>query len=414
MSKTIYIFLFLIIIFSGCVSINKEINTSQVELPTINNPELPLRETAIPSPTFTPFSTPEPQLGHWLINIRNGDSYSSTILGKDLKTILNIGKYWGEAYLDQKNCNVIEISPHFEIKDGYEYSKGFDLNFYNLYGEILDKQILLLGHNPKNVYEMKVAPNMKWLAYKETSDWEGLYSIWDSHSQDVFLILIDYKNQSDAIKVTKNSGAWHASISWSPNGQYLAFTDFDDSGVQQLFIYDVVSDTTKQITRLQNLNLNTYVFDFLWGNDSKKLAFVSGQALNNENQFLPTTNALGLIQVDTEKLIWIIAESEEVGIELIDIGLSGILFFRTPDDKYNWFDINTNKVIHQFTTHEDAYFYDDLLTTVYFGGNINYQRYNINEGEFQESGLKIIPGFIHVIRTLENRQYFVCSIPALN
>ena len=92
MSKTIYIFLFLIIIFSGCVSINKEINTSQVKLPTINNPELPLRETAIPSPTFTPLSTPEPQLGHWLINIRNGDSYSSTILGKDLKTILNIGK----------------------------------------------------------------------------------------------------------------------------------------------------------------------------------------------------------------------------------------------------------------------------------------------------------------------------------
>ena len=73
-----------------------------------------------------------------------------------------------------------------------------------------------------------LSPDQKWVAYTVLS---GQQEYIGAEFQNIEIVAVE--NQTRPIVLTKSGGAWKAA--WSPDGQDLAYSDYDASGVTQLY-----------------------------------------------------------------------------------------------------------------------------------------------------------------------------------
>ena len=267
--------------------------------PTNVNPQLTATTSASPDLKTVKPDVPvnNPLIAHWLISSVYREKETIYVLGDNLQILFSYSGLYPNGYLNTTSCNIIQLS-HYFTNNETDLSEGFKMERFSITGENITSNHIQFSHDPVNIYDMQVSPTLEWMTYKLATQWEKLYSIQDSHNQDVFILPINFEKEVKAIKLTENSGAWQAPVAWSPDGNLLSFTDFDKGGNQQLFLYDPIKNLKYQKTNLQSTNEKYYIFDFKWSADSKNIVIVYGSAVNNESQFFPGTNGMMLFNID--------------------------------------------------------------------------------------------------------------------
>jgi dipeptidyl aminopeptidase/acylaminoacyl peptidase len=116
-----------------------------------------------------------------------------------------------------------------------------------------------------------ISPNSKELAFTENLDAEPAISTSAS------ILTLDLTNPAaKPVKVSTSAGG-NFNPAYSPDGKWLAWRSQARAGYESdkfsLVVYDRVGKTTRDLLP----NLQTWVDEFSWGPDSKRLLFVSGQ-----------------------------------------------------------------------------------------------------------------------------------------
>lgn len=364
----------------------------------------------IPSVTSTKQLTKTSQIANWVIRNMYLDEEITYVLDENLNPLITIPEYFFNAVIDPDTCNIIDVSD--TVYQNINQSEGFSINHYNLTGELLDSEFILNSHNPLNTYDLKISPTLKWVAYKEILDWKYLYSVYDSKTQDVFVLPVNEMIEVEAIRLTEHSGAWPTSIAWSQNGVYLAFTDFDDDGIHQLYLFDTEKSEKKQLTNFDSNMTDAYIFDFQWGKNSDEIICVSGTAINNENQFLPTSNTLSLLNIKTGEVSEVYPETKGQTVEIIGLGNTGLLIVKEGNNKLIWYDTHWKQKVYQYENVEgvNPFLFSANAETIFLE-DFPIQKYNVNDGFIKNVNIIEKLGVFQVMETFGHGNFFSCEIP---
>ncbi|PKO12774.1 MAG: hypothetical protein CVU39_22670 [Chloroflexi bacterium HGW-Chloroflexi-10] len=413
--------LFLVLMLTGCSisSLSKTqdnmvsgITPTPIQVNTTKR--MPTITTVIPAitPEITETQLVKSQIAHWLVYDFISEKYVVMILDENLNTIQSFSEDSLYDWINPQTCELIKISTVY-ARQSIDDAVGLDISRFRLSGELLDTQRINFSHKASDTYYQRISPSTEWIAYVRSLNWEKLYGKGDSLIQDVFIIPIDYKNKLEAKQLTVNNGAWIAPIAWSPDSRYLAFTDLDNLGNKQIFVYEPDSEIKTQLTNFDNRDLDYYVLDYEWSRDSQEIIFISGFADNeetNEQENL-STYALGTLNAESKEIFWIIPETEGLKLELWNIGNTGLVIVN-DGDSYQWYDIYTGEMIHQYKLPAQIFMVSDTAETVYFWGGENYREYNIYEGKLKNTEVKMVTyGYGNNMTTLIGGDYFNCLIP---
>jgi Tol biopolymer transport system component len=177
-----------------------------------------------------------------------------------------------------------------------------------------------------------LSPDGKRVAYTVLS---GVQSYIGSEFQDIEVITVN--RQDDPSVLTSRGGAWSAA--WSPNSDRLAYSDYDDSGVAQLFQSDPEGGGKTQLTRFTAAG--TRIGAVEWSPLGNMIAFLSYDGISRES--------LWMVSIDGEKQLSVEAEGGNLGTDAIWWSEDGgVLVFYTQrsheqgaqDDVIYW--INTS------------------------------------------------------------------------
>jgi WD40 repeat protein len=121
-----------------------------------------------------------------------------------------------------------------------------------------------------------LSPDREWVYYLvgtgEYEDGPGTESYYEY--SDLETISVD--GEEGPYRLSFRGGAWR--VAWSSDGQHLAFSDYDDNGIQQLFV------TFRDGSNRQQLTYNTEpvkIMGILWSPDGERISAVVDQTNDN-------------------------------------------------------------------------------------------------------------------------------------
>jgi hypothetical protein len=197
------------------------------------------------------------------------------------------------AYADSfsaDGCRYQLIQP---VDYGFEYSEQ-DLLGNELWSKVALSEV---NEDESNIFQYSLSPSGEWIAYKRADQW-GM-DITGAEIQDVVLLPVNDKVPQAVMILTTNGGAL-APLTWSPDGQYLAYTDNDDAGLKQVFQYDLEKRKEIQLTRFLTQTDQAEIIRVLWSPDSQSLLFVRRDVKTE----------VGIIRVENKNLKWITLQFE--------------------------------------------------------------------------------------------------------
>lgn len=262
------------------------------------------------------------------------------LVGEDLKTIKSYPNIYIYEYFDPANCSITGfkgLSEKFEIDTIY-----FDKN------EIQSEFALFIGDDHKlNAYDFTISPDHNWIAYKKVSGDYGMY--YDTAKiQDVKLLEVDPNTPKQPIQLTTHGGALASKISWSPDGRYLSFPDYDQNGVPQIYIYAPETGEKIQVTHFGVEFAGRMIDTLKWSASSSSIFF----SLIMEFYNYPHELKLAVVNIQQKTVRWI---KNPIQTGLVRAAWWGknnnIIFFFLDGQSSNF---GTNEFIVWYDYTEDA------------------------------------------------------------
>lgn len=395
-----------ILLISGC-----QIDSRNSELP--EGTELaPSMTTSIFSPTVIDnlkYSNPA-------LFIRKDDGGTNQnkieILDKSFNEISSFSNDSQYLYLSINDCALYALN---------KLNKGIDIKKIDYHGKIIDqRKISIDGNDDPNTYNYLISPNVDWITYiKVSGDWGMSYD--SAEVQDLFLLENDNSQTQIPIRLSDFGGAKPESTSWSPDSKYLAFTDLDNNGVSQLFIFDVSNNRKIQISSYSE---NFDIYQIHWSSDSSRIIFsqsIKTDDLRKENeiwQYSILSDSFIKIPIDEstpgEFFLWWGKNNQ---IMLVFEGISGTfehlwLYDTNQNSIYQEIDKNDllkrtglNNIYSEFPLNED------LNTLVIFGDPILYDIQNSSIDKIPLSTITdVFSGRYEVIRNSSGNSYpIICD-----
>lgn len=267
------------------------------------------RTTASPSPSFTPLPslTPSPdpnarigvviQLFNEIV-LGLGDSVE--VLGQDLNFLYRF---------KSMDYSLVSFSPDgcFLRAVDYVNEEGkFIFRELDLHGAELNNQTVRLRkpEDGTHIYQYVLSPDGSWLAYKAVGDFG--YGAASAKVQDVRLVNVDPDVPQAPIQLTKRGGAGSPFLRWSPDSRYIAFSDTDAAGINQLYLYEPVQEKEYQLTQFDQ-TMSEHEFQILsWSPDSKKIAFSSiGEHYDETGFHMTDIGKIGIISLPDFTMKWV-------------------------------------------------------------------------------------------------------------
>lgn len=251
---------------------SEETINTQTDLPTqqsvqSNMTPSPIIQTQEPQPTINVSET--------VLTVARSDSIVDSLLFFDQEmNLIKSSSNEYNPYLSSIECHLLSI---------YEGEKGFEIVTRDFYGKELSKELALENRAVEDrIYNASISPSEQWLAYLViTGDWGMSYS--DAEIQDLRLLKIDKVSPQKALNLTSRGGARPNTVVWSPDSRYLAYTDFDDNGIQQIFMFDLNTNAISQISHFGENAKNEQIITLRWSFDSNHIAFATYTSLGESS-----------------------------------------------------------------------------------------------------------------------------------
>ena len=183
---------------------------------------------------------------------------------------------------------------------------GFKISELDLQGHERKQRTVLLSdiEDGERIYQYTLSPSEVWLAYKRVDQIQ--LSVQDAGFQNVRLLKVNETSPQEVIELTKRGGARPTDLAWSPDSRFLAYTDYDEMGVQQIYFFSPEERQEHQITRF-NLDMKDHVIeDFRWSPDLQVLAFlIVGPRSTEFGNEIAVQDAIGIISIPGFGLEWV-------------------------------------------------------------------------------------------------------------
>jgi Tol biopolymer transport system component len=118
--------------------------------------------------------------------------------------------------------------------------------------------------------------NAAWIAY---AVWSGEFGYQNESYQDIEVISRD--NPSNPMQLTDHGGAWEKGGVWSPDGDRLAFTDYDNNHILQILTSAPNGEQKKQLSNFTQLGMKPGPLN--WSSDGRAIASVIYSANNGRS-----------------------------------------------------------------------------------------------------------------------------------
>ena len=125
-----------------------------------------------------------------------------------------------------------------------------NIDRYNLQGQIIEELLAINDLYERNIrpfrFRAHISPDHQWIWFWEASGgFIGEASDQPrAEFQDILIISLDLR--AGPFHTSSNGGAWVAS--WDPSGENLAFSDYDDQGVHQVYVFSIFSREAIQLS----------------------------------------------------------------------------------------------------------------------------------------------------------------------
>lgn len=226
-----------------------------------------------------------------------------------------------------------------------------------------------------------LSPDRKWIAYIV---WSGKRKPFaGSEFQDVEVIAMNERTKP--FRLTRRGGA--NSYIWSPDSQYLAYSDYDEAGNSQLYLSRPDGSDRCQLTHFTTSKFTIGGID--WSPDGQRLSFaVFDQDDNLQGTWVVRSDGSGLraMTLDDDSavrgsaLLWSADSRTLVVYVWGDESVEGLY----------WFNPDTGRVDHIFyavkapwKTISFPFPISDVQTIGFLGGDHNFYSYNLADGTYK-------------------------------
>lgn len=350
-------------------------NTS-VPIPTHTNTPV---ATASPSPMFT--ATPEPTYTPtptttWVIA-------ALVYQGIDIVLVGPAGEIVKKVAVSSTPFTV-RWSPdrcHLQVAVVGEKIRLFEVDLESG----IEQELFAAKQDPNG--EWRTAPDMspdgQWVVY---SVWSGeLKPFGGAEFQDVEVVAVN--DQTKRFRLTERGGAGVYDGVWSPDGQRLAYSDYDEAGNSQLYLSRPDGSDRRQLTHFTTSELRVEGID--WSPDGRRLEFsVSDRDGSLQGIWVigsdgSNPHALTLEDgkpVRGSGLWW------STGSRTLVVHVWG---YESVDGLY-WFNLDTGTVDHVFYDVKAPskhiafpFLISDVQTIGFLGGDYNFYSYNLTDGTYK-------------------------------
>ena len=286
-----------------------------------------------------------------LITLHNDSLiYSINLFNSQISNIINIdinGEYY---FITPTGCELIEIS---------KTDNGFTVNYLDYSGNGISSFVALEEHvKDELIYQYSISPSGKWLSYKVISGDYGMgYEF--APIQNVMLLKVNSETPENSEQISINGGAISGKVAWSNNDQYLAFTDFDQNKIQQVFLYDLFQGERLQITHFSADLPFQEIFSLTWSSDSNYLAFATVQPIKNEFTLAYGSGSIYIAKLEpTETKIIQVYKNKGINRSVFWWGdQNDLVFVSNNEGKYlndadytiGWYEVREEKMVKTLT-----------------------------------------------------------------
>jgi hypothetical protein len=220
----------------------------------------------------------------------------------------------------------------------------FSLEIYNQYGALIQDVFHLDNKDPDTF--VKFLPvwslSKRYISYVVYSG-QQFYDF--AQYQDVEVVQAN--QQEKAIRLTERGGAWKEGGAWSPKGDQIAYTDYDEQGILQVYLSDLTKNTRRGLTHFTNTNHKPG--PIYWSPTGGEIAVFMGETQDSFNEAWVIAVPAGTVS----------AIPKPVGVT----GFGGTLWWSETGDKIlltggggdpdsaglYWLDSKTFHVLHSLT-----------------------------------------------------------------
>ncbi len=280
----------LIELTTTAVSVSPQEQASGIKSPT------PTVELAEASPSSVPLESPShPNEISYLSSILSGvkivdEPNQLVFLDSNDEILWMTEDRYSDLTFDPSGCFLFS---------GWSRGQYAELSKLSLKGQVLDTKSITYDENlktPDEAFGFLPSPTGDFLAYMVGSG-EGGRGPADAEFLDVGLIDFRDDRSSKPAMLTSNGGGPTSGSVWSSDGQYLAFSDFDENGIVQILVYGIEEERTYQLSNFGEEMRNWEISDLIWSPDGTKVAFSAFRKKVEQN----ADPAGGILEVKLKK-----------------------------------------------------------------------------------------------------------------
>jgi Tol biopolymer transport system component len=278
-------------------------------------------------------------------------------------------QYGSIVLIDKDESNILLFSPNSEFQKNYQLTNeiyplkveqvidncsliilvdsigGHKLIQISQNGEIEQEIFSLESDRPNTPMYMPIlSQTRKYVAYVVFSG-ELYYDT--AQNQDIEVVELSHTNRP--IRVTSHGGAWKEGGAWSLDGTQIAYTDYDDNGVLQVYITQIVGGITKKVlTQFKDSEVKAGPIS--WSPSGEQLAVILEDRDHKNNMWIVPTQDNPAFKLDLPNGKFPIADN----FFWSDDGSRMLLYIGNNLDSSDmaglyWFDIKNNKLLHVLT-----------------------------------------------------------------
>jgi Tol biopolymer transport system component len=324
------------------------ISTPLAPTATIETGSPPQAITSTPTLTLAPIpATTSDLIPTLTIAVEDGRVIAAMVYA-DIGEIVLVGPTGTPVRTIHLNAIQVAWSPEgCQLQATVTTGEDIRLLSVDLSGQVL-QELFVGGYNSVGGWQTSpmLSPTGEWVAYIV---WSGERYRVGAEFQDVEVMAVE--RQAEPSHLTERGGAWVWGAVWSPDGRRLAYSDYDEAEIAQ--VYHSLPDGSDRLQLTEFTTPGLKVGAIKWSLDGQALAFATYYGDNLGGLWVASSDGTDLRQMALdstspveEDWLWWSADGDTL--------VADTRGYVSADGLY-WFDSDTGEVRHTLYASETPY-----------------------------------------------------------